>query len=268
MPKFYAHLGLCEEGKIKGCTDSEITAFGKKWSLNISPALWAYLRHLGSENPLQGTAYSLAISLQDIDYAMTEANQQKDWLEGKNLIEFIRYNNFRVNYDDASPEDNEGIYTPDINSLINSNDVLFYNYAPFSRSFSFMDSNEENPILYNMFSYRVLTSQFHTLTTTVRDVLFTFLEKHILSNLSERRIDNFQPGFESIDIYKELFKSLNNKEKLELRRLRDIFYQIKDREERETGNILSIGEYEADFIKYLEANNFSPFSFAKEAING
>lgn len=269
IPKFFAYLGLCKEEEIKGCGDKEIKAFGDKWNLSISPVLWAYLRYLGNDNPLEGTEYNLAISLLDIDYAMTEASQKKDWLEDRNLMEFIEANDFRVNYDDASPEDNEGIYTPGINSLLNSNDALFFVYHPSSRSFSFFDSKEDNPIVYNVFSYRVITSQFHTLTTTVRDMLFTFMLKGALSHLPECWAESGQSEFEALGVYKKIFNNLDSKDKLELRRLRDIFYQITDQEEKETEKILSIGDYEAKFVEFLDVNNFShaSSSLTREAIN-
>lgn len=266
---FFERIGLCEESRVEGVSDDKISEFCVKNDIILPPVLWSYIRYFGYSNPLKNSDYNMALSLANIDEAIKQADLSQEWLGQKNLREFIESNIFRVNYDDEAPEDNDGIYTPEIASLMDINNTLFYLYDPYSRSFKFVDFTQENPIIFSIISYRIITSQFYSFTTTLRDMMFTFVVNfssfdfavkntynQIYASLPPVKEIDCSGGFECLKIYQTVFKHLSNAKRLELKRLRDIFYVQKDKEEKETGKILLMNEFENEFVIFLKEYKF------------
>lgn len=269
VSEFLERIGLCEKGKIEGVTDNEICEFCSKNDTILPPVLWAYARRFGYSIPLKNSDYNVSLSLSNIESAIKQADVVKEWLGGKRLKEFIKEERFKVNYDDEVPEDNVGMYTPEISSLMEVNNALFYYYDPYSRSFTFVDSTQENPIVFDILSYKVVTSQFYSFTTTVRDMMFTFMVNFFSCDFIENNIYNqiyaslspemeidCSEGYDCLKMYQTAFKHLSNAKRLELKHLRNIFYVQKDKEEKQTGKILLMNEFENEFVELLKESNF------------
>ena len=266
-------IGLCKQESIVTATDDEIYEFGVKHGITFPPAVWSYARYFGLCTPMSSSDYNLANSLRDIDYALHQAGLKNDWLGNKNLKEYIADKNFKVNYDDEIPEDNEGIYTPEINTLMNVNDIIFYSYDPFTRSFKFFDSKQENPVVYEITGYKVVTSIFTSFTNKFRNIIFMFLVnftpedftsscgsfnslKNNKVSLSPNNKDYSSEYFECLSLYKKMFKEHKKINRSKLKYYRDVFYQMNNKLEQEEDRILSIIEFENKFIGFLEENSF------------
>lgn len=266
-----SRIGLCKREGIIGATDEEINEFCVKHRINLPLSSWSYARFFGHSSQMIKSDYNIAFSLREFDYALHQASLKKDWLDGMNLREYIKSKNFKVNYDDEIPEDNDGIYTPEINNLMDADNIAFYSYDPFSRSFSFFDTRQENPILYDITAYRVVTSLFLPVTNQFRNSIFMFLVTYAAQDFNthldyhqstpqsgsktNNKID-YSGGFECIQFYQELFKNNQNTNVAKLKYYRDLFYQLNNSYEEETEQILSITEFENKFINYLHDNDF------------
>lgn len=264
-------IGLCKRENIIGATDEEINEFCVKHRISLPLCSQSYARFFGHSSQMGESDYNITFSLRDFDYAQHQASLKRDWLEGMNLREYIGTKNFKVNYDDEMPEDNDGIYTPEINTLMDTNNIAFYSYDPFSRSFGFFDTQQEDPILYDITAYRVVTSLFLTVTNSFRNSIFMFLINYAAQDFNlhldchhsaiqddsktNNKID-YSGGFECIKFYQELFKNNQNLNVVQLKYYRDLFYQLNNKFEQETQQVLSVPKFEDKFINFLSENKF------------
>lgn len=251
-------IGLCNREEVIGATDEEISEFSIKHGIKLPPAVWSYLRWLGQSSKLNKGEYNIAPSLQDYDYALHQANLKQEWLEGgMNLKEYIYKKNFKVNYDDQMPEDNDGIYTPEIKTLMDIEDVVFCNYDPFIRSFEFFNSRQENPIIYSLTAYTNITTLFSSFADRFRNVLFSILVDFISKdNLRLNGLDS-SGELEYIRVYQDMFKGCDELYKVKLKSYRDMFCQMSNNKEKAENRILSISEFENGFINFLSQNSFN-----------
>ena len=256
-----SRVGLCNRKEVVGATDEEINEFSVKHGITLPASVWSYFRWLGQSSQLNNGDYNVSPSLQDYDYALHQANLKEDWLAGgMNLKEYINTKNFKVNYDDEIPEDNDGIYTPEINSLMDINDIVFCNYDPFTRTFEFFNSRQENPIVYAITAYKNVTTLFSPFTDRFRNVLFmTFVDliSEKKSSFSSSLANADLSGeLEYIKTYKELFQNSNELSRARLKSCREMFCQMNSNHEKEENRVLSISEFENGFINFLSQNNF------------
>lgn len=264
--EFAFRIHLCNREEVEGATDAEIQQFCNKHNVILPPAMWSYTRHFGRKARIRDTDYNCVHSLTDYQYALDHANRREEWNEMLNLKELLSQKNFKVNYDEDSPEDNEGLYTPEITSLVDVNNVLPFHYDEFTRTFKFLDSSLENPIIYYLTRYYALSSTFTSFTNRYRDVKFMYIVNSAPQGFAEMGLVNgkrvpispppvidYSDGFEYLKVYQELFKK-KDLDRGRLKQLREAFYMINDEIEEKENRILSFTEFENNFIRYITEN--------------
>lgn len=263
--EFTCRIGLSKREDIECVTDDEIKAFCKKQQVALPPAIWSYTRFFGNGVGISNSDYTMSHNISNYLTADSLAKRRQEEYGNMNLKDFLADKNFKVNYDEASPDDNEGIYTPKLNSLMNIDDVFFYSYDSFNRSFKFVDSSKENPFVYYLTGYDTVTSYFSPFTDRFRDVLFIFIMNMAPVNFEgtwmfyEKSISitptasiDYSDGFECIKIYQEIFKDLSVSQRENLKRHRNVFYELNNRIEQKENRVLSFTEFENNFIDFLK----------------
>lgn len=262
---FIERVKACKKGEIEGYDDSEISKFCDKHNITLSPAMWSANRHFGKKAYTRAYDYLLINSLADMEYAIHEANMQETWNGMKTVKEFLNETNLMVNYDYDDLSENEGMYTPQIKSLMNIEDIVFFNYDPYTRSYKFYDSKKENPEIYYLTRYYTLTSLFAPFTDRFRDILFLFISNYAPYDFAEmgiidgRRVPVSEApaidysGYECIKEYIDIFQN-DNIDRSKIRSLRDIFNNIMNNVEKEENRILSFLEYENKFLDFFHDN--------------
>lgn len=262
--EFTLRTNLCEPEDVEGASDAEITLFCKKRKVSFPAALWSYCRYFGKKAKAKDTDYNYGYSLASFDYALHQANQREEWHNVMNVKELLAHKNFKVNYDEDFPDDNIGLYTPEINSLMDVDNIMVTAYDEYTRSFEFVDASKENPELFYLTQYYILSSTFTTLTNRYREALFTLIINFAQNDFAEmgfvdgKRVPiskaptiDYSGGFECLKTYQDLFK----KEGLDivyLKKLREQFYIINDTKEKEENRILSFTEFENNFIDFIK----------------
>lgn len=270
--EFSCRIGLRNRNEIEVLTDEEILQFCNKNGISIPPVVWSYTRFFGKGSRLKNSEYNMSHSTTDYLYANSLANRKLEWLNMMTLKEYLDAKNFEINDNrdevDSLEDDNEGIYTPTIKSLMNIEDIIIYAYDSYTRSFKFYNSKQENPILFQLINYESVSSLFYTLTNTFRNSIFTFISNYAsqdfivgkdsrlfrTSGITHIDID-YSNGFEFIKEYQTLFKD-DNLNRIELKRLRDLFYLMNDQYEEENNIIRSMPEFENKFIEFLKERKF------------
>lgn len=270
--EFTCRIGLRNRNEIEILTDEEILEFCNKNGISIPPVIWSYTRFLGKGSRVKNSEYNMSYSTADYLYANSLANRKLEWLNMMTLKEYLDVKNFEINDNrdevDSLEDDNEGIYTPTIKSLMNIEDIIIYAYDSYTRSFKFYDSKQENPVLFQLINYESVSSLFYTLTNTFRNSIFTFISNYAnqdfivgkdsrlfrTSGIPHVDID-YSNGFEFIKEYQTLFKD-KNLNRIELKRLRDLFYLMNDQYEEENNVIRSMPEFEDKFIEFLKERKF------------
>lgn len=264
--KEFAHrVNLYRREDVEGASDNEIDAFCKHHNIKYPPVLWSYTRYFGKKAIIRGSNNIIGpLSMPDVDYALHQAGLRYEWNGMLNLKELIDKKNFMVNFDYDVPSDNDGIYTPEIKSLMNIDDILIFHYEPFRRSFKFIDSSKENSEIFYLTRYYTLTSLFQSFTNRFRDILFMYIASSAgddftelgiidgkLVPVGEPPVIDYSNDFEFVKKYQELFKNKNtNRGKVKV--LRDQFYILNDKVEKEENRILSFNEFEKKFLDFLE----------------
>ena len=268
--EFCSRIGLCNKDNVVHVSDEEISLLCKRIDTTLPPALWSYTRFFGNGVSLNNSEYIMTHSILDYEHAYSIANMRiEDECDGMTLKEILNTRSFKVNYDGDSPEDNEGIYTPEIKSLMNIDDIFVYYYDSFNRSFKFVDSSKENPFIYYLVRYEALTSYFSSFTDRCRDLMFMyivnmapfdfkgptmFFEKSIFIAFDEEI--NYSGGYEWIKTYQDILKKLTASQRETLKRLRGIFYELNNEVEQRENRILSFSEFEGNFIDFLKSEKW------------
>lgn len=262
--EFALRTGLSEKDGIEGASEAEIHLFCKKRKVHFPAALWSYCRYFGKKAQAKATDYNYGYSLATFDYALHQSRQRSEWHDMLDVRELLSKENFKVNYDPDFPDDNIGLYTPEIATLMNVEDIMVSNYDEFTRTFELIDSSKENPELFYLTKYYILTSNFITITNRYREALFTFITNNAQYDFAEmefvdgKRVPISKPasidysdGFECLKVYQDLFKN-ENLDITYLKKLREQFYIINNQIEEKENRILSFTEFENNFISFIQ----------------
>lgn len=263
--EFALRINLCKPHEIEGASDYEIQNFCLDHNVTIPPSLWSYTRHYGKKVRARESEYNCIQTLSNYKYALHQANLREEWHQMMNLKELLLHKNFKVNYDDDYPDDSIGEYTPEINSLLDINNIFVFDYDGFARRFKFLDSSKENPEIFCLTRYYTLSTTFLSLTNRYRHLLFVnilnaapfaFAEMGIVNGKrvpvsSPPKID-YTDGFECLKAYQKIFSTKKMNRQL-LTKQRENFYAINDEIEKKENRILPFTEFENKFIEYLRA---------------
>lgn len=262
---FTFRVGLYKKQDILGASDNEIKLFCERHNIQKFPAiLWSYTRHFGKKANIRYSNRSIAAhTMADFDYAIHQANLKDEWNGNLTLRESLNKSNPLVNYDYNYPIGEEGMYTPPIKSLMNIEDIVFFSYEPFDRSYKFVDGSKENPEIFHLSRSQYVSSLFTSFSNRFRDILFMYIASYAgedfvemaiidgkLSPVGVPPVIDYSSGLEFIKEYQEIFKR-KDLDTRKIKSLRQQFYQINNEVEKKENRILSFNEFEENFINFL-----------------
>jgi hypothetical protein len=260
MINFIQKTGLSDEYENIGANYSEISSFENEYKIKFPLVFKSYLKYFGKKTHIRMTDSVFEMTIPNIAKTIDESNKNR-------VIEIIDKKNFKVNYDDNYPEENEGEYTPPIKDLIDISNITIFYWDQLRSEFNFFDSSKENPEVFFFVEYSHIISKFYTFTTDVRGILFLAISLNANTEFQniycKARRDNGRPspppvdcsGIEWLKDYIYLAKNFPKKF-AEIDHFREEYYAINSEMEKRENRILTIDEFEYSFLNYLRENGY------------
>lgn len=262
--EFICRIGLCQRDTVIGATDKEILKFSEDTGIILPASVWSSARFFGVNSPLANSRFNLMTNLDDLKEYTEFANLREEWLDGMNVKEYLKAKDFKINYDYDNPNDNYGIYTPDLKDMIDVDNAIFFDYDSFTRTLRFIDGKNENPCVYSFNQYRSLTSAFVMFSNVFRHFLFLIILNYapqqfkgniffrdLNINLNNNKELDYSGGYEFINRYQNLFRGLSNTKRIQLDKQRAVFYILNNEIEQKENRIMSCIEFENRFIQFI-----------------
>ncbi len=254
--------------------ESEITKIENLIEKKFPPSLFEYLRIFGKLGQIIPEGFPINLArIEDAYYktaykiSILESRDFKVYTDGKKIT------NGKVIQTDDSHE-SEYFKKYNILDLLNVKDFLFLDI---NDTATFINSKEEDPIVHYLIDSTTLTSSMLPLSTSFRAILFNEILPKLGWNPNyykdrDGRLKKDLSSFDrerfwlkdSIDIsnlewaliYDKIFREEQQNISV-FQEIRREFYQINEINEKQNGRILTIDEFEWQFIKNLKDYGFN-----------
>lgn len=257
------YLGFSERSDFIGCSVEELQALEKAHNTIFPPAVSAYLQTMGVVNRIKGYDFDIARTVSNAKAANELAIRHEPWREGMTVKEYLKSKNFRVNFDNNSLEDNVGIYTPNLSEVVDIDKIFIFYFEAYIQTFRFYDASFENPYIYYFSNNDSIVSNFSSITDTYRRNFFGFIcrfapygfefkekgNKKAPQKLFDKPCEphrmwmkEYSELLQGADVFK--YKTLGDK--------RNVFYILNQEQEKAENRILTLDEFETNFIAYLK----------------
>lgn len=259
-------LNFSKKNHFKGCSNEQIEEWSKENQLEYPPSVWAYLKTFGVFSNIEDNEYNIGSHYSSFSQTKEFILMRPDKRNKMTIKEYIIKNDFRVNYDELYDKDKQvGIYTPRLSEIIDLSKINIFLVELNNEIYHFYDSSHENPEVFYYIDGKGVTSNYTTVTNTYRKSIFQFICKYApyaYENLSEITKDTpFKPF--TLDCpeeklwlkkYTEMLQNIDFRKFSRMNDYRNLFYLLNDKREKEEDRILSLDEFETDFIKFLSKN--------------
>ncbi|MFK7031185.1 hypothetical protein [Flavobacterium oreochromis] len=257
VKQFVLDTKLTLVDEVEGLDETVIHQFEKEHQIEFPAALYAFLILFGTKIRVRKTEDYFDMTINDIKEAMSVGINENY----KEII--IREKGF-LDYDTG---DDDFFYFKDI---IDVNKLIFITQYHRWFSLGFIDSRSENPIIYHINEkeyYSTRGGVSFTFTSFIRDVLFLAINwRFDIESITDENIEkSSESEKESLIVIKNLIidklpwanfyvenVDIFYSSKCNYRKHRLNFYKIIEEQEKQTGYIMTVDEFEWAFIDYLK----------------
>lgn len=254
-------LGLAKESDFIGCSDEEILTSETEDGIDYPASVCAYLQTFGVFCNMQDHDYNIGTKFSQFKMTRELISMKRGWTNSKTMKDFLKEQDFRVNLEEFNPI--EGEYTPKLSEVMNLDKINIFLVELNTNIYHFYDSSSDNPEIFYYVYNKGVVSNFVSVTDTYRRSIFYLICKYapygykyqnpMNKDTPKKLFDRpCPPEKEWLRFYSEWFQNSTFQKNNELNRLRDEYYIINQEQEEKESRILSLDEFETNFIQFLE----------------
>lgn len=254
-------LGLAKESDFVGCSDEELSISENEDGFDYPASICAYLKTFGVFCNMQDHDYNIGSKFSGFKVTRELISMKRAWTNSRPMKDYLKEQDFRVNFEEFNPI--EGEYTPKLSEIINLDKINIFLVEVNTNIYHFYDSSTDNPEIFYYIYNKGVVSNFVSVTDTYRRSIFYLICKYapyaykyqdnINRNTPKVLFDKpCPPEKEWLKFYSEWFQNSTFQEDNELNRLRDEYYIINQEQELRENRILTLDEFEANFISFLK----------------
>lgn len=256
-------LGLAQTKDFIGSSVEQILASEKEDGLDYPASISAYLQTFGEICNMQDSEFNIGTHYSRFRVTRELISMRKSWTNSKTIKEYLSENDFRVNFEPINPI--EGEYTPQLSEVIDINKINIFLVEVENDIYHFYDSSAgDNPEVFYYVRDKGVVSNFISVTDTYRRSIFYLICKYapygykyvnkINRNSPKILFDKkCPPEKEWLNYYSEWFQDADFHKINELNRRRDEYYLINQEQEKKEDRILTLDEFETNFINFIKA---------------
>lgn len=253
-------LDLAKEEDFTGCSDKVILASEKEDGIEYPASICAYLQTFGVICNLQDEAYSVGKRYSRYSITRELLSMRQDWTNSKTIKEYLKEQDFRINFDEYNQI--EGEYTPRMSEVMDIAKINIFLVELGTDIYHFYDSSTDNPEVFYYVRPKGVVSNFVSVTDTYRRSIFYLICKYapygyvyhkVIDKDTPRKIFNKDcvPEKEWLKHYSKILQDISFQKLQELNQLRDEYYILNQEQEEKEDRILTIDEFETNFLKYV-----------------
>lgn len=254
-------LGLANECDFIGCSDEEILMSEAEDGIDYPASVCAYLQTFGVFCNLQDQDYNIGSKYSQFKITRELLSMKSNWTNSKTIKDYLKEQDFSVNFEELNPIPGE--YTPKLSEIMNLDKINIFMIELSTNIYHFYDSSTDNPEIFYYILNKGVVSNFVSVTDTYRRSIFHFLCKYAPYGYKYQNQINRDtpkalfdtpcpPEKEWLRFYSEWFQDSTFQKNNELNRLRDAYYMINQKQEKNENRILTLDEFETNFIQFLK----------------